>query len=68
MQTGSLLMSCNCSSALSASDFCQLISQQALAVNKQVRIIGQFGPAGCHPTLAAFPEGNYLTAVLVALL
>lgn len=66
MKTGSLLMTCNCSSALSSQEFCSLVSAQALAVGKQVRILGVFGPASCHPTLSAFPEGNYLTAVLLA--
>lgn len=66
MKPGALLMTCNCSSALSAADFCALVSAQALAVGKQVRILGTYGPAACHPTLAAFPEGNYLTAILFA--
>ncbi|TAL63208.1 MAG: class I SAM-dependent rRNA methyltransferase [Legionella sp.] len=65
MKSGSLLMTCNCSSALSTQEFTALVSAQANAVGKQARIIGVYGPASCHPTLAAFPEGNYLTAVLV---
>lgn len=66
MKSGSLLMTCNCSSALSAQDFCALVASQAAIVGKQARILGVYGPANCHPTLAAFPEGNYLTAVLIA--
>lgn len=66
MQRGSVLMTCNCSSALSASEFSALVSAQALAVGKQARILGVYGPARCHPTLASFPEGNYLTALMVA--
>lgn len=66
MKSGSLLMTCNCSSALSAQEFCSLVSSQAGAVGKQARILGVYGPASCHPTLASFPEGNYLTAVLLA--
>lgn len=66
MRSGSLLMSCNCSSALSSQEFCSLISAQAIAVGRQVRVLGIYGPASCHPTLASFPEGNYLTAVLLA--
>jgi len=66
MKSGSLLMTCNCSSALSSQEFCALVSAQAAAVGKQARIIGVYGPASCHPTLASFPEGNYLTAVLMA--
>ena len=67
MRAGSLLMTCNCSSALSSAEFCNLVSSQALAVQKQVRLLGVFGPSACHPTLPAFPEGNYLTAALFAL-
>jgi len=66
MRSGSFLMTCNCSSALSSIEFCNLVSAQAAAVNKGVRILGVFGPASCHPTLPAFPEGNYLTAILLA--
>ncbi|EHL32196.1 class I SAM-dependent rRNA methyltransferase [Legionella drancourtii] len=66
MKSGSLLMTCNCSSALSAQEFCSLVSSQAGVVGKQARILGVYGPASCHPTLASFPEGNYLTAVLLA--
>jgi 23S rRNA (cytosine1962-C5)-methyltransferase len=66
MQVGALLMTCNCSSALTSLEFCSLVSAQATAVGKQVRILGIYGPASCHPILASFPEGNYLTAVLLA--
>jgi 23S rRNA (cytosine1962-C5)-methyltransferase len=66
MKKGSLLMTCNCSSALSSQEFCSLVSAQAGAVGKQARILGVYGPSSCHPTLASFPEGNYLTAVLLA--
>lgn len=66
MKKGSLLMTCNCSAALSSQEFCSLVSVQAVAVGKQARILGVYGPASCHPTLASFPEGNYLTAVLLA--
>lgn len=66
MSSGSLLMTCNCSSALSAQEFANLVSSQANAVGKRARILGIFGPSSCHPTLSAFPEGNYLTAVLLA--
>ncbi|HHF0526965.1 TPA: class I SAM-dependent rRNA methyltransferase [Legionella anisa] len=67
MKSGSLLMTCNCSSALSSQEFCSLVSLQAGAVGKQARILGIYGPASCHPTLASFPEGNYLTAILLAI-
>ena len=66
MHPGSLLMTCNCSSALTTQEFSSLVSGQASAVGKQARMLGVYGSASCHPTLSAFPEGNYLTAVLLA--
>lgn len=67
MKKGALLMTCNCSAAMSAAEFTELVSMQALMVERQVRIIGIYGPAACHPLLASFPEGNYLTAVLLSI-
>jgi 23S rRNA (cytosine1962-C5)-methyltransferase len=67
MRPGSLLMTCNCSSALTTNAFVDLVSTQAFLEGKTAKILGVFGPALCHPTLAAFPEGQYLTAVLVAI-
>lgn len=67
MQEGSLLLTCNCSSALSSNAFVDLVSAQAMAEGKVARILGVYGPASCHPMLAAFPEGQYLTAILLAL-
>jgi 23S rRNA (cytosine1962-C5)-methyltransferase len=66
MKAGSLLLTCNCSSAMTSVAFTELVSAQAFSVGKMGRILGVFGPGSCHPTLAAFPEGNYLTAVLIA--
>ncbi|KTC65800.1 SAM-dependent methyltransferase (plasmid) [Legionella adelaidensis] len=68
MKSGSLLMTCNCSAALSASEFAELVSNQAFTVGKMVRILGIYGPARCHPVLASFPEGHYLTAILLLVL
>ncbi len=67
MKPGSLLMTCNCSSALSSVEFTDLVYSQARAEGKSARVLGVFGPSSCHPTLPAFPEGNYLTAVLIGL-
>lgn len=68
MKPGSLILSCNCSSAMSSQAFTDLVSAQAFAVGRIARILGVFGPSSCHPTLAAFPEGHYLTAVLMAVI
>lgn len=64
MKPHALFMTCNCSSALRPDEFTQLVSQQAAHVNRSVRILGVYGSAVCHPILPAFPEGQYLTAVL----
>lgn len=68
MQSGSILMTCNCSSALSTTEFIRLVSEQAIAELRQIQILGSYGPSICHPVLPMFPEGNYLTAVLVCIL
>lgn len=67
MRSNSLLLTCNCSAALNAKQFSELVSTQANMVGKSAKILGIYGPASCHPTLANFPEGHYLTAVLMAI-
>lgn len=66
MRNNSLLLTCNCSAALNAKQFSELVTTQANMVGKTAKILGIYGPASCHPTLANFPEGQYLTAVLIA--
>ena len=66
MRPGSLFLTCNCSSALSTLEFVNLVTAQAIPVGQQVRILGVYGSARCHPMLPGFPEGNYLTALLLA--
>lgn len=68
LKSGSILMTCNCSSALNTQEFIQLVSQQAIAEGQSIQILGVYGPAICHPVLAVFPEGNYLTAILLAIM
>jgi len=66
MRSGALLMTCNCSAALSAKEFLNLVHHQAQWCKRTIRLLGIYGPAKCHPLLPGFPEGNYLTAILVA--
>lgn len=68
MRSHTIFMTCNCSSGLKQQEFVELIYNQALCVNKTVRILSVRGPSLCHPTIPAFPEGQYLTAVLGVLL
>ena len=68
MKSGSILMTCNCSSALNSEEFTQLVAQQASSEQRQIQILGIYGPSICHPVLPVFPEGQYLTALLVCVI
>ncbi|HLB52859.1 MAG TPA: class I SAM-dependent rRNA methyltransferase [Chlamydiales bacterium] len=67
MKEDSLLLTCNCSYALSTQDFLNLISEQAFLEKRTIQLLGIYGPSRCHPILPSFPEGQYLTALLLAL-
>lgn len=67
LRSGSLLLTCNCSSALALDHFIHIIGESAIASGKQIRILGTYGAAADHPMLPAFVEGNYLQAVLIAI-
>lgn len=67
MKSGALLMTCNCSSALSTQEFLHLVAHQAQWAGKAIKLLGVYGPAVCHPVLPEFPEGRYLTALLLAI-
>lgn len=67
MKAGSVLLTCNCSSALTTKEFTELVCQQALVEQKAIQVLGTYGAAKCHPTLPIFPEGQYLTALLIAI-
>lgn len=68
MQEGSILLTCNCSAALSMQNFSELVAQQATLEGRTLQVLASYGPAICHPTLPIFPEGHYLSALLVMLL
>lgn len=65
LKPGSVLMTCNCSSALLLDHFLYIIVESAAASHKHIRILGIYGAAADHPMLPSFPEGNYLQAVLI---
>ncbi len=67
LKPGSVLMTCNCSSALTLDHFIHIIGESAAASHKHIRILGTFGAAADHPMLSAFNEGNYLQAVLLTI-
>jgi 23S rRNA (cytosine1962-C5)-methyltransferase len=61
-------MTSNCSSALNTQEFVNLVQQQALLEHKSIQILGIYGPSICHPVLPVFPEGQYLTAILLVVM
>ncbi len=67
LKPGSLLMTCNCSSALLLDHFIHIIGESAAASHKHIRILGTYGAAADHPMLPGFSEGNYLQSVLLTL-
>lgn len=68
IRSGCILMTSNCSSALNTQEFVNLVQQQALLEDKTIQILGVYGPSICHPVMPTFPEGQYLTAVLLAVM
>lgn len=67
-RSGSLLLTCNCSSALELDHFMHIISESASASGKHIRVLGTYGAAADHPMLPAFREGNYLQAILLSII
>jgi 23S rRNA (cytosine1962-C5)-methyltransferase len=57
---GGLLCAASCSSHLSEADFLASIEAGASQAGRHWALDGLFGAAFDHPTLAAFPEGDYL--------
>jgi 23S rRNA (cytosine1962-C5)-methyltransferase len=60
-----IFCSASCSSHVSASDLAGVLADAAAAAGRRLQLIEVAGAASDHPTLPAFPEGNYL-AFLVA--
>ena len=68
MQSGSMLFTCSCSSAIRQQDMIGLLRQVSVQTMRPIRVLGCFGAAPDHPTLPSFPEGQYLQAVLLSVL
>mmetsp|Transcript_18446 Transcript_18446/g.41026 ORF Transcript_18446/g.41026 Transcript_18446/m.41026 type:complete len:421 (+) Transcript_18446:109-1371(+) len=63
---GGLLLTCTCSAAMTQSDnFLGMLQAAARIAQREVRVVSSSGAAGDHPTLISYPEGRYLTAVLL---
>lgn len=63
---GGLLLTCTCSSAMTQSgEFLTNLQLAAKVARRTITVLSVSGPAADHTTLPNYPEGNYLTAVLL---
>jgi 23S rRNA G2069 N7-methylase RlmK/C1962 C5-methylase RlmI len=66
---GGLLMTCSCSGAMSQSDtFVPTLQQAARDAGRRVTVLREAGAAPDHTIDPAYPEGRYLTNVLLRVL
>jgi 23S rRNA (cytosine1962-C5)-methyltransferase len=63
---GGLLLSASCSSHVSETDLRGVVAEAAAEARRDVRVVHAGGAGPDHPVAAAFPEGRYLKALLVA--
>lgn len=59
---GGILVSCSCSSHVSAADLRSVIAEAASLAGRELRLFALHGPGPDHPSLPGFPEGDYLQA------
>ena len=55
----------SCSSHVTRAAFVDTLREAALRARKVLQVVDHWGPPPDHPTLAAFPEGEYLKNILV---
>lgn len=58
------LFSASCSSHVTAADLVEALGEGARRAGRALRIVERLGAGPDHPTLPAFPEGDYLHALL----
>lgn len=63
LPAGGLLLTCTCSGHVTPPDFHRMLTDAAFRAGRTLQIVETRGQAPDHPTLAAWPEGRYLTAV-----
>jgi 23S rRNA (cytosine1962-C5)-methyltransferase len=66
VRTPGLLVVCSCSAALGHDALQQVVRETAVEEKRTVQIVRVSGAAPDHPVLPAFPEGNYLTCLWLA--
>ena len=64
MPTGSTVALCSCSSHITREEFIDLVAQAAQRAHVAIVLSGVWGADVDHPTLAAFPEGDYLQCAI----
>lgn len=64
--SGGLLATASCSSHITTPMLADIVAHAATRARRHARIIAVRGAGPDHPTLPAFPEGNYLSFLLVA--
>lgn len=66
---GGLLMTCSCSGAMTQSgEFLPMLAAAARDAGRRITLLRKAGAAPCHALDPAFPEGEYLTNVLLRVL
>ena len=69
VEPGGLLMTCSCSGAMSQSgDFVPTLQAAARDVGRRITVVRVAGAAPDHTLDPAYPEGHYLTNVLLRVL
>lgn len=64
---GGLLLTCSCSAAMRRDHFLEVLRDAAARAHRRVRCLEVRGAGPDHPVHPAFPEGEYLKAVLLSL-
>jgi 23S rRNA G2069 N7-methylase RlmK/C1962 C5-methylase RlmI len=71
VKPGGLLMTCSCSGAMAAAgdeQFDAMLRAAAISAGRKVTVLRRAGAGGDHPVDVHYPEGKYLTNVLVRVL
>jgi 23S rRNA (cytosine1962-C5)-methyltransferase len=57
---GGTLCAASCSSHMRREAFLETVENGAVAAGRGFNLVALHGAAACHPSLASFPEGDYL--------
>ncbi len=65
LNPGGFLVTCSCSHFFTADHFYRMIQNAAMDAHKTVQILEKRGPGADHPTLAGYPESDYLKCAVL---